>query len=121
MVTTRRFAWSACLILAAATNTPSAQANPADTDPARLARAGCPQIPGRAAAPSVTHRNAGYFVGGGEPRGRGGRCVQDGTWGMDYQLFPNRLPKIGLGWHHGQRYQGGPGAYKTDGHKLLPH
>jgi hypothetical protein len=121
MAPKRCIAWLACLSLVGSMATQTSHANPGDTEPARLVRAGCPQYPGRAAAPSITRRNAGYFVGGGEPRGRGGRCVQDGTWGMDYQLFPNRLPKIGLGWHHGQRYQGGPGAYKTDGQKLLPH
>jgi hypothetical protein len=70
----------------------------------------------RFAMPSNNARYIGYYVGGGcacrfkaEPR-----RPDEGTWGWDYQgaLIP-RI--VNLGWWHGRRYQGGTGAYQTDG------
>jgi hypothetical protein len=42
----------------------------------------------------------------------------EGVWGWDYSgaCF---WPRIALLWNHGRRYQGGPGAYRTDGPRLL--
>jgi hypothetical protein len=60
----------------------------------------------------------GYAVGGGCPYPRHAEppTAAEGTWGWDYQGW---LPRwVTLGWWHG-RYQGGTGAYQTDGPKLL--
>ena len=48
-----------------------------------------------------------------------GRANDQGTWGWDYRgwLIPRR---VNLLWWHGRRFQGGSGAYKTDG-PHLPH
>jgi hypothetical protein len=76
-------------------------------------RAGYPQDVACYAVPSETCHYIGYLVGGGaayhgEYPGR-----LEGTWGWDYQgCIPRR---IALGWWHGRRYQGGTGAYQTDG------
>ena len=70
----------------------------------------------RWALPSDTGHYLGYYLGGGSgrPLKAEPRRVEEGTWGWDYRgwLLPRRLV---LGWWHGQRYQGGPGAYKTEG------
>jgi hypothetical protein len=71
------------------------------------------------ARPSEWGRYVGYTVGGGcvhyrkaEPPHR-----DDGTWGWDYRgLFCRRVI---AGWWHDRRYQGGTGAYQTDGPQLL--
>jgi len=72
------------------------------------------------ARPSDTGRYVGYYVGGGalnmhkaEPP-----YWDDGTWGWDYQGGHFRRQII-LGWWHGRRFQGGVGAYKTDGPHVL--
>jgi hypothetical protein len=72
------------------------------------------------AHPSDTGRYVGYYVGGGcainhladAPR------HDEGTWGWDYLggLFHRHVI---LGWWHGRACQGGIGAYKTDGPKVL--
>jgi hypothetical protein len=70
----------------------------------------------RFAIPSNNGRYIGYYVGGGCARRLKAdpRRPDEGTWGWDFQgaLIP-RL--VNLGWWHGRRYQGGTGAYKTDG------
>ena len=82
-------------------------------------RAGHPQEVSRFARPVDVSRSVGYMIGGGavnrhkaDPPGSA-----DGTWGWDYSgwLIHRR---VDLGWWHGRRYQGGSGAYKTDGPKL---
>lgn len=84
-------------------------------------RPASPAEPPRLALPSETRGNVGYYLGGGnpfphkaEPRG-----PEEGAWGWDYQgwLMPRRVIN---GWWHGRRYQGGTGAYKTDGPSLRP-
>ena len=66
------------------------------------------------AKPSDTGRYVGYYVGGGAAWRGEPRALNEGTWGWDYKGFA--LPKrIDLQWTHGRRYQGGTGAYKTDG------
>ena len=76
--------------------------------------------PPRFALPSDTGHYLGYHVGGGAVNARKAEPRRDdeGTWGWDYQgwLVPRR---VSLGWWHGRRYQGGAGAYKTDGPRLL--
>ncbi|MDX1946765.1 MAG: hypothetical protein SFU86_15295 [Pirellulaceae bacterium] len=80
--------------------------------------AGCPQGIRKRATPSNTHHYCGYYVGGGVPCFGEGRYFDEGTWGWDYLgiTFPK---KVGLQWTH-WRYQGGTGAYKTDG-PHIPH
>lgn len=75
----------------------------------------------RLTMPSETKGNVGYHVGGGNPFPHFAepREPDEGTWGWDYQgwCVPRRVIN---GWWHGRKYQGGTGAYKTDGPKLLP-
>ncbi len=83
-------------------------------------RAGFPQETSRFAQPSDTGRYTGYTVGGGARLHKGEPPLpHEGTWGWDYTggLFQRRVI---LGWWHGRRYQGGSGAYGTDGPKVLP-
>lgn len=89
---------------------------PVDAD----TRAGHPHEISRLARPADIGRSIGYSVGGGAVnRHRADPpAPDDGTWGYDYTggLFKRR---VDLGWWHGRRYQGGVGAYKTDGPKLI--
>jgi hypothetical protein len=84
-----------------------------------VARAGYPNEVSRFARPADDGRSIGYLVGGGALNWRKASPPgpNDGTWGWDYSggLFRRR---VDLGWWHGRRYQGGSGAYKTDGPKL---
>lgn len=83
-------------------------------------RAGFPQEVSRFARPSDTGRYVGYTVGGGAGGRKGNQpFAHEGTWGWDYTggLFQRRVI---LGWWHGRRYQGGSGAYGTEGPKVLP-
>ncbi len=82
---------------------------------ARHYRAGWPQCVSRWACPSCGCPESGDYVGGGAPFCGDARCPHEGTWGWDDngRLFSKR---IWLGWHHGRRFQGGTGAYRTDGH-----
>lgn len=87
--------------------------------PADHCRAGNPTVVKRLAQPSSTPRNIGYYVGGGAlSRRKGdGPTVEEGTWGWDYQGAVVRR-RVDLLWWHGRRYQGGSGAYRTDGPHL---
>lgn len=105
----------ACFSLAAIAALSASAHPPVDDD----RRAGRPQEVSRFARPADISRSFGYMVGGGavnrhkaDPPG-----PADGTWGWDYSgwLIHRR---VDLGWWHGRRYQGGSGAYKTDGPKL---
>lgn len=81
-------------------------------------RAGCPMSVRPWAVPSNTRFYGGYYVGGGNAYGRGEpRLPNEGTWGWDYGgiWFAKRVI---LDWTHGRRYQGGTGAYATEGPKL---
>lgn len=84
---------------------------------AEFACAGMPQWVRAHAIPSYTRHYGGYYVGGGAPFHGEGRYINEGTWGWDYFgiLYEKR---IALNWWHGARYQGGLGAYKTDGPKI---
>jgi hypothetical protein len=83
-------------------------------------RAGCPQSIAWWAQPSNSAHYGGYYVGGGALCHGDGRCADEGTWGWDYlgALFTKH---VRLGWSHGRLYQGGAGAYETDGPKVLHH
>jgi hypothetical protein len=67
------------------------------------------------AQPSNTPRYSGGYVGGGSACRGDPRCPEEGTWGWDYTGWRCLLPRVWLGWWHGRRYQGGTGAYTTDG------
>lgn len=81
-------------------------------------RAGCPRNVAWWSKPSTTPKYSGYYVGGDTAWWGCGRSAEDGTWGLDFVggLFQRR---VWLNWSHGRRYQGGIGAYKTDGPHLL--
>src|SRR5438270_11754498 len=69
------------------------------------------------AHPSNTPAYGGYYVGGGAAFHGDERFADEGTWGWDY--FGHHLNRhIDLGWWHGAHFQGGIGAYRTDGPKL---
>jgi hypothetical protein len=86
--------------------------------PLQWERAGCPQNVRPHALPSNTRYYWGWWVGGGTALGGGPPGVHEGTWGWDYEgVVPKR---VWLNWSH-RRYQGGTGAYKTDGPKLHLH
>ena len=66
------------------------------------------------AVPSNTPAYVGYYVGGGCAWGGEPRHDDEGTYGWDYvgSCFARR---VWLAWCHCTRYQGGTGAYATDG------
>jgi hypothetical protein len=74
--------------------------------------------PSSLARPSDTGRYFGYYVGGGSPFRGEERLPNEGVWGWDYGGF-HFVPRIDLLWNHGRRYQGGTGAYKTDGPRFI--
>lgn len=71
------------------------------------------------AQPGRTPAYVGYYVGGGLPKRGEPNCPDEGTWGWDYQGRCLRR-RVWLWWSHGRRYQGGTGAYQTDGPDLHP-
>jgi hypothetical protein len=92
------------------------------TDEHTLDRAGCPQLIGRWAAPAITERYCGGYIGGGTSYHHGGepRCANEGTWGWDY--VGGHLPRrVFLFWSHGRRYQGGTGYYQTEAPCEVPN
>jgi hypothetical protein len=68
------------------------------------------------AHPSYNGHESGGYVGGGSASKWHGepRTAEEGTWGWDYRTSRLVCDPF-LRWWHGQRYQGGSGAYKTDG------
>jgi hypothetical protein len=72
------------------------------------------------AVPTDTGHYVGYYVGGGKACWGDCRCVEDGTWGWDYEgvFFPK---DVILRWSHGRKYQGGLGAYRTVGKEREGH
>ena len=79
-------------------------------------RAGFPRSLAKHLEPSRTAGGIGYYVGGGVPWGRGqGRRGGDGTWGWDETGGRRHRHRTILGWSQGLKYQGGTGAYRTDG------
>jgi hypothetical protein len=87
----------------------------------QLRRAGNPQWISPLAKPTESPHEEGYYVGGGarEKSRRGEeRRHNEGVWGTDYTGLI--IPKhTNLNWWHGRRYQGGVGAYPTDGPRVL--
>src|SRR5262249_50871290 len=80
-------------------------------------RAGYPRLLAHHLQPSVTPGGIGYYVGGGGVcLGKGHpRHPEEGTWGWDETGFHRFQHRNILGWSHGRKYQGGTGAYMTDG------
>jgi hypothetical protein len=99
--------------------TVSADPPATDSDCAQR-RAGYPESIACWAQPSDTGSYVGYLVGGGcpYPHLADAPFASEGPWGWDYQgwLLPRRVI---LGWWHGC-YQGGTGAYRTDGPTCRP-
>jgi len=83
--------------------------------------AGSPMPLSCLAKPSDTGRYVGSYVGGGNPwfHRADPPSPQEGTWGWDY-LGGCLHRRVLLGWWHGRRYQGGVGAYRTEGPHVLP-
>jgi hypothetical protein len=87
----------------------------------QFARAGNPQCISPLAMPAESPHEVSYYAGGGARtkawRGEE-RRETEGIWGVDYGgiLFPKH---VDLGWWHGSRYQGGYGAYRTDGPRIV--
>jgi hypothetical protein len=91
-------------------------------------RAGCPNEISRCARPTNTPEYCGYYVGGGCVCRGHGPGPEQGTWGWDWLGGRWLHPRVVLGWCDRCRYQGGTGAYKTDGPEVpnvfglkLPH
>jgi len=78
-------------------------------------RAGFPLCLRNRLEPSFTPSVRGNYVGGGAAHGGEPRCWDEGTWGWDDTGCPWLPTRVRLLWTHGLRYQGGPGAYVTDG------
>jgi hypothetical protein len=79
-------------------------------------RAGFPRSLSGHLESSPTAGGIGYYVGGGVPLGHGaGRRGDDGTWGWDETGSRHFRRRTILGWSQGRKYQGGTGAYRTDG------
>lgn len=82
---------------------------------------GLPYEIARHAKPTYTPEYDYGWVGGGAPTWRGEpRRANEGVWGRDY-LGVLYLRRVWPNWWHGRRYQGGAGAYATEGPKLLHH
>jgi hypothetical protein len=86
-------------------------------DEPKVCRMGCGPRVAWYARPADSKGDCGYYVGGGRALGGEPRCPTEGTWGWDH---PTRLltRRVALAWSHGRHYQGGTGAYKTDGPKV---
>ncbi len=82
-------------------------------------RAGFPNCIGRFAKPSTDAYHQVGYVGGGTLFGGSSRCIDEGTFGMDYSGYWFSR-KTWLKWSHGDRHQGGAGRYETEGPRLLP-
>jgi hypothetical protein len=99
----------------------SAAADPPATCECSAERAGYAQNIAWWARPSDTGRYVGSYVGGGNPwyRRADPPSPSEGTWGWDYWGGCFKRNVI-LGWWHDRRYQGGVGAYRTEGPHILP-
>lgn len=88
-------------------------------DPFR--RAGDPQCISPLAKPTESPHELGYYVGGGarqRSHHADHRRSAEGVFGTDYRGIV--IPKhVELGWWHGRRSQGGSGAYRVDGPRVL--
>jgi hypothetical protein len=86
------------------------------SSPCYHAQSGWPLCIRHCALPSDTGAYVMYQVGGGCPFWHTSEppFPDEGTWGWDYAgLWFQR--RVILGWWHGRRYQGGIGAYPSEG------
>lgn len=76
-------------------------------------RAGCPNYVAKYARAPYGDKYCGYYVGGGAAFSRHSesRYVDEGTFGMDYRLWKQR---IALDWYHGRKYQDGRGQFEMN-------
>jgi hypothetical protein len=82
-------------------------------------RAGYPRALAHHLEPSSTSGGIGYYVGGGLPLHHSQpRRRDEGTWGWDETGWHRHRRRTVLGWSRGRKYQGGTGAYATDGPRL---
>ncbi|HUY36951.1 MAG TPA: hypothetical protein VMV69_29805 [Pirellulales bacterium] len=83
-----------------------------------LARAGQPQRVRRHSRPTYTREYDAGWVGGGAGILGDSPRTHEGVWGRDYVglVFPRC---VWPHWLHGRREQGGSGAYKSDGPRLI--
>jgi hypothetical protein len=89
--------------------------------PHTMEQAGYPQMVSPLAMESYNEHYSGGYIGGGKAWGGHAGCANAGTWGWDYSPFHPMSSRIFLKWSHGRHYQGGTGAYATDGPKPLEH
>src|SRR5262245_38911432 len=78
-------------------------------------RAGFPRCLSGHASPTDWLALRGYYVGGGTAHGGDAPCSHEGTWGWDDTGSYHFARRVALRWSHGWRFQGGAGAYATDG------
>ena len=70
---------------------------------------------------SYNEHYSGGYVGGGKALGGHGRCPQRRDLGMGLHAVPPDVLEDLPEWSHGRHYQGGTGAYETDGPKPIEH
>jgi hypothetical protein len=89
--------------------------------PHTFRQAGYPQCVSPVSMVSYNEHYSGGYVGGGKFLGGQEPCPHQGTWGWDYTPFRPMSSRIFLKWSNGRHYEGGTGAYATDGPKPLEH
>jgi hypothetical protein len=89
--------------------------------PHTIRQAGYPYCVSPVSMVSYNEHYSGGYIGGGKFLGGDYPCPHQGTWGWDYTPFRPMSSKIFLRWSNGRHYEGGTGAYKTDGPKPIEH
>lgn len=90
--------------------------------PHTMRQAGYPQCVSPISMVSYNEHYSGGYVGGGKYHGGHEPCPHhEGTWGWDYTPFRPMSSRIFLKWSNGRHYQGGAGAYETEGPKPIEH
>jgi hypothetical protein len=115
---TRKALGSAMIValLTAAVGAEDAATSSQSNAQCRMERAGCANEIAPWARWTYNEEYCGQWIGGGTAVGGEGRCLHEGTWGMNYAP---RFTRIHLNWSHGRRRQDGGGQYEPDG-KLNP-
>lgn len=123
------FRWGSGLIVVGALALPALADEPGEghkhhkpilEPPHDIQKAGYPRCISPLAHPSYNQHYTGGWIGGGKAIGGDEPCLHhEGTWGWDYTPLRPGSPRIFLGWSHGRHYQGGTGAYRTDGPKPI--
>jgi hypothetical protein len=84
-------------------------------------QAGYPHCVSPVSMVSYNEHYSGGYIGGGKTFGGHQPCANEGTWGWDYSPFRPMSSRIFMKWSHGRHYEGGAGAYATDGPKPIEH